>query len=119
MEAQNFTFKEKISHYLDDFNSPIGVIVNLIILGLILLSSGIFVIETYPLYDTTLKVLGKIDGVILSLFTIEYLIRFWCAESKVKFIFSIFSFIDLLSILPLFVGFIDIRFIRILRWFRV
>ena len=45
MEAQNFTFKEKISHYLDDFNSPIGVIVNLIILGLILLSSGIFVIE--------------------------------------------------------------------------
>ncbi|EAM51320.1 ion transporter [Crocosphaera watsonii WH 8501] len=119
MEAQNFTFKEKISHYLDDFNSPIGVIVNLIILGFILLSSGIFVIETYPLYDTTLKVLGKIDGVILSLFTIEYLIRFWCAESKVKFIFSIFSFIDLLSILPLFVGFIDIRFIRILRWFRI
>ena len=119
MEAQNFTFKEKISHYLDYFNSPIGVIVNLIILGLILLSSGIFVIETYPLYDTTLKVLGKIDGVILSLFTIEYLIRFWCAESKVKFIFSIFSFIDLLTILPLYVGFIDIRFICILRWFRV
>ena len=50
MEAQNFTFKEKISHYLDDFNSPIGVIVNLIILGLILLSSGIFVIETYFKY---------------------------------------------------------------------
>ena len=119
MEVKNFNLKEKISHYLDDFNSPIGITVNLIILGLILLSSGIFVLETYPLSEPILKALKRLDSVILILFTLEYLIRFWCAESKLKFVFSIFSFIDLLSIFPLFIGFIDIRFIRILRWFRV
>ncbi|MGK7880997.1 MAG: ion transporter [Crocosphaera sp.] len=119
MEAKNFKLKEKISHYLDDFNSPIGITVNLIILGLILLSSGIFVLETYPLSENIFRVFKRLDNIILALFTFEYLTRFWCAESKLKFVFSIFSFIDLLSILPLFLGFIDIRFIRILRWFRV
>ncbi len=119
MEDQNFKVKEKISHYLDDFDSPIGITVNLIILGLILLSSAIFVLETYSLPESIFKSLTALDQIILSLFAIEYLIRFWCAKSKTKFVFSLFSFIDLLSILPLFIGFIDIRFIRILRWFRV
>ncbi|EAZ92598.1 ion transporter [Crocosphaera chwakensis] len=119
MEVPNFNIKEKISYYLDNFNSPIGIAVNLAILGLILLSSGIFVIETYPLPESSLTFLAKLDNVILYLFTFEYLIRLWCAKSKTKFIFSLFSFIDLLSILPLFIGFVDIRFIRILRWFRI
>ncbi|MDJ0600556.1 MAG: ion transporter [Crocosphaera sp.] len=119
MAAEKFKVKEKISYYLDNFNSPIGITINLMILGLIFLSSGIFVLETYSLSASSLKLLEKLDDVILGLFTLEYLIRFWCAESKLKFIFSLFSFIDLLSILPLFIGFIDIRFIRILRWFRI
>ncbi len=119
MEVPNFNIKEKISYYLDNFNSPIGIAVNLTILGLILLSSGIFVLETYPLSESSLKLLAQLDDVILYFFTFEYLIRFWCANSKLKFVFSLFSFIDLLSILPLFIGFVDIRFIRILRWFRI
>ncbi len=119
MEAQNFKIKDRISHYLDDFNSPIGITINLIILGLILLSSVIFVLETYSLSEENLRFLKTFDDLILGLFTVEYLIRFWCAKSKIKFVFSLFSFIDLLSILPLFIGFVDIRFIRILRWFRV
>ncbi|MDJ0659253.1 MAG: ion transporter [Crocosphaera sp.] len=119
MEAKHFKVKDKISHYLDDFNSPIGITINLIILGLILLSSAVFVLETYSLPESIFKFLITLDDIILSLFTLEYLIRFWCAKSKLKFVFSLFSFIDLFSILPLFMGFIDIRFIRILRWFRV
>ncbi|MGK7954165.1 MAG: ion transporter [Crocosphaera sp.] len=119
MEADNFKIKEKISHYLDDFGSPIGIAVNLIILGLILLSSAIFVLETYSLSEAFLRILKTLDNIILALFTLEYLMRLWCSEAKIKFVFSLFSFIDLLSILPLFLGFIDIRFIRILRWFRV
>lgn len=119
MEADNDTIKAKISHYIDDFDSPIGIIINFMILGLILLSSAIFVLETYPLSDSILSLLNHLDALILGLFTLEYLVRFWCAKSKSEFVFSFFSFIDLLSILPLFIGFIDIRYIRILRWFRV
>lgn len=119
METKNFKVKEKISHYLDDFNSPIGITVNLIILGLILLSSAIFVLETYSLSEAVLRSLKTFDNIILALFTLEYIMRLWCSQAKLKFIFSLFSFIDLLAIFPLFIGFVDIRFIRILRWFRV
>jgi voltage-gated potassium channel len=48
----------------------------------------------------------------------EYGVRLWCAQSKVKFIFSLFSILDLLAIIPLFLGIIDVRFLRIFRWFR-
>ncbi|MEM8780057.1 MAG: ion transporter, partial [Cyanobacteria bacterium P01_G01_bin.49] len=113
------TIKEKIDYYLEDFDSSIGITINCIILGLILLSSAIFVVETYTLPDAILNLLQRLDTIILGLFTIEYITRFWCAKSKRDFVFSFFSFIDLLSILPLFIGFVDIRYVRILRCFRV
>lgn len=119
MQEVNSNIKNKLADYLDDFKSPIGIVINFSILGLILASSVIFVFETFSLSNSVLNLLKQIDTIILGLFTIEYIIRFWCAESKKSFVFSFFSFIDLLSILPLFIGFIDIRYIRILRWFRV
>ena len=119
MESPTSTIKEKIAFYFDDFNSPMGITINLVILGLILLSSCIFVLETYPLSESIFSFLQQFDNLILCLFTVEYLLRLWCAKSKLKFIFSFFSFVDFLSILPLFIGFINIRYIRILRWFRV
>jgi len=111
--------QERIALYFEDLESPIGITINLTILGLILLSLVIFVAETYPLSDSVLILLQRFDTAILIIFSFEYLIRFWCAKSKIKFIFSIFSLIDLMAILPLFVGFMDIRFIRIFRWFRL
>ncbi|MEA5509676.1 ion transporter [Crocosphaera sp. UHCC 0190] len=119
MENKIGVIKEKITYYIDDFDSAIGITINFIILGLILLSSSIFVIETYSIPPSIFVFLKQLDTVILGIFTVEYILRFWCADSKKSFLFSFFSFVDLLSILPLFVGFLDIRYIRILRWFRV
>jgi voltage-gated potassium channel len=112
-------FRAKIAFYLEDVTTAIGLTVNLLILALILLSLGIYVAQTYPLSATWQMWLRQLDWGILSLFSLEYLIRFWCAESKLGFIFNIFSILDLLSILPLFFGFFDIRFFRIFRWFRI
>ncbi|GBF79690.1 ion transporter [Aphanothece sacrum] len=119
MVEESESIRQKVAHYLDDFDSSISIIINLILVGLIFLSSAIFVIETYPITTSFVSQLQTIDKVIIWIFTIEYLIRFWCADSKLKFIFSSYSFIDILAILPLFIGLIDIRYIRILRWFRV
>lgn len=113
------SFRAKIAFYLEDITTAIGLTVNLLILALILVSLGIYVAQTYPLSATWQMWLRQIDGGILSLFSLEYLIRFWCAESKLGFVFNIFSILDLLSILPLFFGFFDIRFFRIFRWFRI
>ena len=111
--------KEKIAFYLEDIETPIGLTINLIILGLILLSLVIFVTETYAISDSLAQALHIIDLGILIIFTIEYSCRFWSAKNKKQFFFSGFSFIDLLAIFPLVFGVMDIRFIRIFRWFRL
>lgn len=113
------TIKEKLTGYLEDIETPTGIAVNLIIVGLICLSLAIFVIQTYAIPESIRIWLNDIDFAILIIFTLEYVIRFWCAKRKIKFIFSWFSLIDLLAIVPLFIGLVDIRFLRVFRWFRL
>ena len=113
------SLREKIAFYLEDIETPIGLVTNLIILFFILLSAGIFVIETYPIDSEIKDILHLIDIGILDVFTLEYILRFWSANNKRRFFFSTFSLIDLLAILPLFIGLMDTTFIRIFRWFRI
>ena len=115
---KNMLLREQIAHYFEDIETPEGIALNGAILGLILLSMAIFVAETYPIPEYLRIWLHDIDIGILIVFSIEYLIRFWYAESKLKFLFSFFSIIDLIAIIPLFLGWLDLRFIRILRWVR-
>jgi voltage-gated potassium channel len=93
--------------------------VNLFIAGLVLVSTGIFVAETYPISADLRLLIGRIDRIILSIFAIEYLLRLIATPDKLKYIFSFYSLIDLIAILPVLTGVTDISFIRILRWFRV
>lgn len=111
--------RKQIAFYLGDIETPIGRVINLLLMGLILLSSSIFVAETYPISNSVRQSLDAIDAGILVIFIAEYILRFWCADSKVKFFFSPFSLIDLVAILPFLLGVTNIRFILIFRWFRI
>ncbi len=110
---------DKIAFYLEDLHHPIGKIVNLSIAGLVLISTGIFVAETYPISTDLRTILVRIDLTILVIFGIEYLIRAIASPDKLKYIFSFYSAIDLITILPVLTGVTDVSFIRILRWFRI
>lgn len=111
--------KQRIAFYLEDIETPAGRVTNLIITGLVLLSSAIFVADTYSISNSVRIKLHIVDTIILIIFSLEYLLRFWVAGNKIKYIISIYSLIDLMAILPVFLGGIDISFIRILRWFRI
>ncbi|MFN6568416.1 potassium channel family protein [Dendronalium sp. ChiSLP03b] len=111
--------REQTEFYLTDLETPVGKAINLIIAGLVLLSSGIFVAQTYNIPDAVRFQLDLIDTTILIIFAVEYVIRLWSAENKIKYIFSFYAIIDLMAILPFFIGVVDISFIRILRWFRI
>jgi voltage-gated potassium channel len=110
---------DKISLYLEDIENPIGRVVNLFITGLVLVSTGIFIAETYPIDPTLRSLISKIDLVILSIFAIEYILRWIAAPDKIKYLFSFYSLIDLIAILPVLTGLVDFSFVRILRWFRI
>ncbi len=111
--------RSQIGFYLEDIETPIGRTVNLTLTGLILLSSASFIAETYPLSRPVRINLQTLDTVLLIVFAVEYLLRLWCSENRVKFIFSFFSIIDLVAILPFLLGFVNVSFIRIFRWFRI
>jgi voltage-gated potassium channel len=124
LNAQAYFFyatKQKIQFYLEDIETPIGKSTNLTIAGLVLLSSAIFIAETYPIPTTVRIYLNALNQVILAIFTIEYILRFWCAENKIRHVFSLYSLIDLIAILPFLIAPIqlDVGFLRIFRWFRV
>lgn len=118
-DNQQLSLRQKVAFYLEDTESKLGLWLNLVILGLILLSSTIFVAQTYHINQQLQTILSNIDLAILITFAIEYILRFWSAENPKKFLFSFLGFIDLISILPLLIGWIDIRFLRVFRWFRV
>ncbi len=111
--------RQQVGFYLDDIETPLGKAINLAITGLVLLSSAIFVTQTYAIPPSVQDTLNSLDTAILSIFVVEYLLRVWCANSRLKFIFSLYGLIDLIAVIPFLLGAVDIRFIRIFRWFRI
>ncbi len=111
--------RKTIGFYLEDLETPVGKTVNLGIIGLVLISSAIFVAESYPISDQIRQWLDLFDRGILTLFVIEYLLRLWCADDRPRYLLSLYSIIDLTAILPVLTGISNISFIRVFRWFRI
>jgi len=88
---------------------------------LILLSIITFSIETIPNLEPEVKsILYGIEVFCVVIFTIEYVLRIYVADSKPKFIFSFFGIIDFLAILPFYLTFgVDLRSLRALRFLRL
>lgn len=116
---RSLSLRQQLGFYLEDIETPIGKTINLAITGLVLLSSAIFVIETYPLPEDLRSQLELVDTAILWIFVAEYVLRLWCAEDRRAHLLSLYSIIDLLAIAPFLIGSFDIQFIRVFRWFRI
>lgn len=111
--------RQRLRSWLEEVETPAGRIVNLASAGLVLISAAIFIAETYPIPSGLQSKLHALDLIILTIFVAEYLLRLWCAQSRIKYLLSFYSVIDLIAILPSLLGFTNISFIRILRWFRI
>lgn len=78
-------------------------------------------IETLPNNsDSTNRWLFAFECLVVATFTLEYLIRLYLSESKLRFALSISGLVDLISILPFFLGLaLDLRSLRLLRMVRL
>jgi voltage-gated potassium channel len=69
----------------------------------------------------------RLEWAFTVLFTVEYLVRIWCAPNRKGYILSIYGVVDLLALLPTYLSLLlpqtapllIIRLLRILRIFRV
>ena len=118
-ENTSRSYRETIEFYLEEDRSSIGIAIDLIIMVLIFIFSTFFVLDTFPIGEKGHQLLALGSQIILVIFTIEYGLRLWSAENRLRYIFNLYSLIDLFSILPLWIGVFDGRFILLFRWFRV
>ena len=129
--------KNLIFRLLEDSEKKHGAqpLVNLFIVGLIVLNSIAVALATVESYKVSYKeVFDAFEIFSVIFFTLEYILRVWiCTErseknykhpikGRLRYIFSPFAIIDLIAILPFFLGsFIemDLRFMRAFRLIRI
>ncbi|MBW2554333.1 MAG: ion transporter [Deltaproteobacteria bacterium] len=111
--------KQRINFYFDDLTTPMGKTFDLVIIALIFLVCIIFVIKTYNIPERLREIVNLIETIIIVIFIIEYLLRFWVAARKLKFFFNIYSLIDLAAILPIFFAQQYFQVIRVFRTLRI
>jgi voltage-gated potassium channel len=118
-------FREKIKIILYGTNTILGRMFDLVLLGLILLSVILIMMETVQginqKYHSQLIVL---EWIITIFFTIEYILRIISIQKPVKYIFSFYGIIDLLAVLPMYLsiffpGASILSIVRALRFFRL
>jgi voltage-gated potassium channel len=126
------TFRETLQFYLIDCKTPLGKFIDIFIILLNLVICAIFVMETYPVSETTRRLLWNTEVIIVLFFIIEYIARLYAAKDRLRQLVDIYSIVDLIAIvptisllvLPLFgvtpnFGFIKvIRVVRVFRIFR-
>lgn len=114
-------FRKRLRQTIEDNLTRDGKIFDYSIQCLIFLSLVAFSIETLPNNsEQTKRILSGFEYFSITIFSLEYLLRIFVSKAPLKYVLSFFGLIDLISILPFFLGAsIDLRALRIFRIFRV
>lgn len=112
-------FKDFLRPYFGNNESEKSLMVDKIIMILIFLTSFFYIIETYPLPQIVLDSMIVIDILIMFIFTVEVIVRFWVSEFKKRYFNSIYTWIDILAIFPFWFGIGNLNFLRIFRFFKI
>ncbi|ROS00986.1 voltage-gated potassium channel [Sinobacterium caligoides] len=126
MSAQ--PFKQTLYDVIFGTNTPAGRRFDVLLINVIIASVLLIMIDSIPTLNKQYhSYFYLLEWLFTLLFLVEYLARLYCSPFRKAYIFSFYGIIDLLSILPSFIGlFIPgaqhltiLRLIRVLRVFRV
>lgn len=95
------------------------VIVNDFLSFITLLSIAGIVLETVETLGGYMNYLTGIEYIAVFFFTLEYIGRLIANKKKLKYIFSFYGIVDLIAILPTFIGFANLTFLKSVRIFRI
>lgn len=96
-----------------------GKTMNFFLVMLILISVAILPLEFLPDYARFSVIIHSIEAVIVALFTVEYVLRLYAAPKRLRYAFSFFGIVDLLSIMPFYAGIFGTEYVRALRLVRL
>ena len=120
--------KQKLYSIIFEADTPAGKIFDVLLFVAIMVSVGLTMMSSVESIRSTYGDVLLISNAFFTvLFTIEYILRIYCSPHRVRYIRSFFGVVDLLAVLPFYIGiffpstrFLDvIRILRMLRIFRV
>lgn len=115
----------RLHEIIFEAETPAGKAFDVILLWTILLNVGVIMLESVPSMQAEHAALfGALEWGFTGIFTVEYLLRLWTVRKPLLYATSFFGLVDLLAILPTFIGLVfpglhSLRIIRILRLLRV
>ncbi|RZK35639.1 MAG: ion transporter [Pedobacter sp.] len=120
--------REKINQIIFGHDTKSSKLFDIILLWVILISVIVVILESVPSLNIRFSNLFfYAEWTITILFTVEYLLRIWSSKTPLRYVFSFWGLVDLLSILPTYLELINfgfhyllaIRIFRLLRVFRI
>ncbi len=117
--------KDRIFEIIFEADTYHGKLFDVILLFFIMISVALVMLESVPMINAKHhRLLVILEWIVTGIFTIEYGFRLYCVRKPWRYFFSFYGIIDLLSILPTYLGIIYphtkyLSSIRILRLFRV
>lgn len=120
--------RDRLYIIIFEAETPEGKLFDVALLWLIIASVLTVVLESVAaVRDQYQTVFSVLEWVYTSVFTVEYALRVYSARRRLRYILSFFGLVDLLALLPTFIGLVFasvpsllvIRALRLLRVFRV
>lgn len=127
-KSKQSRFRERLFEIIFESDTFYGKLFNICLLVLILISVALVMFESVESINSKYhRELVIWEWVITVLFTIEYILRIYAVRKPWRYFFSFYGVIDLLSILPTYLGLIypsskylsSIRILRLFRIFRI
>ena len=126
--AEDLGLRERWRRIIFEAETPWGRRFDVTLLVVIILSVVAVMVESIPGIGETLRhELYVAEWIFTGIFTVEYVLRLWTSRAAWQYARSFFGVVDLLSILPSFIGLLIpggqalmvIRVLRLLRVFRI
>lgn len=121
-------FRQRTNIIIYGTNTASGRLFDLVLLGVIVLSVVIVMLETVKGFDKKYhNTLNVLEWIITVFFTLEYLLRIISLKKPFKYIFSFYGIIDLIATLPMYFSLFFggttvltvVRALRLLRLFKI
>ncbi|MDA0322228.1 MAG: ion transporter, partial [Verrucomicrobia bacterium] len=120
--------KRQLHEIIFEADTPAGKLFDILLIVAIVSSAGVVILESISSFRANhASALRAWEWFFTILFTVEYALRVACVGRPSRYIFSFYGMVDLLAILPTYLGaflpgsryLVTIRMLRLLRIFRV
>lgn len=118
-QTSQLPMRERIWNVLVHGKGTVGSLYTVLLVTCIILSLAVLPLEFMPVLSKYHDVLVAIEIITTILFTAEYILHIYAAPKRAKYIFSFYGIVDLLSILPFFLGFLGTQYVRAFRLLRL